>query len=439
MKILLSAFSCEPHRGSEEGVGWHWAEGLARLGHDVHVLTHPRGRAAIERYMADHPQIASLRFHYIDIPHFEAAPGKYKFGSSTAESLLVCPVWQWLAYRYARKLHAAERFDLVHHITYGGVRQPSFMGKLGIPFILGPIGGGERAPYRLRTGYSWRGWAWDVSRDFQNFMIQFEPLMRHTFRSATTIFVKTPESALVIPARDRHKAQLGWEIGLAGAGSLQPSPERQRRPGDPLRILFVGRMLHFKGVDFALRALHDALGRNANVHLTIVGRGREKDRMVALAKALDLDRHVTWIDFLPQPELFAFYKTHDVFLFPSLHDSSGNVVLEAMGSGLPVVCLDLGGPGILVDAASGIVVETKGAGKDRVVSRLGQALKRLDDDAALRRELARGALDRANGFTWEAAIRHVYRSVPPLAEAPQPAAIGQEPAAVMRAGGSAAL
>ena len=48
MKILLSAYACEPNKGSEPGVGWHWALELGYLGHDVWVLTRANNRPAIE-------------------------------------------------------------------------------------------------------------------------------------------------------------------------------------------------------------------------------------------------------------------------------------------------------------------------------------------------------------------------------------------------------
>ena len=399
-------------------MGWHWATGLAALGHDVHVLTHPRGRQAIEHHMATRGSVANLQFHFLDAPFLTAAPGKYKFGSPLAEFLLAGPAWQWLAYKRARTLHAVECFDVVHHITYGSVRQPSFMGKLGIPFLLGPIGGGERAPYRLRTGYSLRGWAWDVARDLQNLAIRHAPLMRHTFKMASVIYVKTGDSARVVPPAYRHKVKIGWEIGLdREAIASIDGIARSKNPQAPLKALFVGRLLHFKGADFAIRAVHNALLRNANVELTIVGRGRDKSRLVELSRSLGIERRITWIDHLPQPELFTLYRRHDLLLFPSLHDSSGNVVLEAMGNGLPVVCMDLGGPGNLVNATSGIVVSTKRASRDLVVSRLAQALSTLENDG-MREELAVGAHRYAQNLTWEAVIQNVYRSVPGLAEMP---------------------
>ena len=70
----------------------------------------------------------------------------------------------------------------MHHVTYAGLRAPSFMGRLGIPFIFGPVGGGERAPWRLRRGYSLPGLLHDTLRDVANFLTRFVPFMIRQIR-----------------------------------------------------------------------------------------------------------------------------------------------------------------------------------------------------------------------------------------------------------------
>ena len=70
--------------------------------------------------------------------------------------------------------------------------------------------------------------------------------------------------------------------------------------------------------------------------------------MRAAAVAHGVAGNVRFVPWLPQEKLFEQYQTHDLFVYPSLHDSSGNAVLEALSFGLPVVCLDLGGPAQIV-------------------------------------------------------------------------------------------
>jgi glycosyltransferase involved in cell wall biosynthesis len=109
-----------------------------------------------------------------------------------------------------------------------------------------------------------------------------------------------------------------------------------------------------------------------------------------------------------QSELASVYRSHHVLLFPSLHDSSGGVVLDAMSYGLPVVCFDLGGPGVLVTGNSGIAVTTAHRGRQQLVAALAEAMKALADQPDTLRALQLSALFRARELTWATAVRQVY-------------------------------
>ena len=115
-----------------------------------------------------------------------------------------------------------------------------------------------------------------------------------------------------------------------------------------------------------------------------------------------------WHDWIHHAEIGAVYRAHDVFVFPSLHDSSGSVVLEAMSFGLPVLCFDLGGPGVLVTETSGIVVPTANMNREQLVAALADSMNELAGHADRLRELQRGALARARQLTWAFAVSHVY-------------------------------
>ena len=140
LRILMSAYACEPHRGSEPGIGWHWATRLARTGHHVWVLTRANNRAAIEGVLEREPGAESA-LRYYDLPEW-VCRWKNRAGLLRLYYLL----WQWGAYGVAQRLCREDRFDLVHHITFGVFRLPSFMAFLGLPFVFGPVGGGESAP-----------------------------------------------------------------------------------------------------------------------------------------------------------------------------------------------------------------------------------------------------------------------------------------------------
>ncbi len=401
MKVLLSAYACEPNLGSEPGIGWGWTCELARLGYDVWVLTcashHQKG---IEAELSKTPPMPNVHFVFYDIPKVWRWWHTGGRGIRTHNFL-----WQWGAYRVAKRLHREMPFDLVHHITWGGLRQPSFMGNLGIPFVFGPVGGGEKAPWRLRIGYPLRGWALDAVRDLMNLAVRFDPFMRHTFRRATYIYVKTPETGRLIPAEFQSKVSCALEIGI---DLPQPGRMGNERNADKFRILYVGRLLYWKGMHLGLQAFAKLTRSHPDARLTIVGDGPDGQWSKRLADRLQVSEKMEWVPWLDHDKLLEAYPQYDLLMFPSLHDSSGNVVLEAMAHGLPVVCLDLGGPGVMVDETCGRVVRTWGRSRDAVVDGLAHALTELADDPAARTRLAQGALARARKYAWDVRVKRFY-------------------------------
>ena len=404
--ILLSAYACEPGRGSEPGVGWNWATELASLGHRVTVITRTANRAAIEQVMPRPGH--QLNFVYYDLPD----PLLHLRKRLHAQSFHYV-LWQWFAARRVRQLFPAIPFDLVHHITYVSARYPSFMGSLGIPFWFGPVSGGEAVPAPLRPGFSpgQRGREW--LRDVSNRAVPLDPFMRRTFRRAARIFVTRDTLSLIPrPFRDKSTVQLGIGLPPDGTATAVPTIQtRQPRRGE-LRLLYVGRLLEWKGVDIALEAVRQLKQANPNLRLTIIGRGPARAKLEALARNLDLQDAVRWIGWQPQHRLAEHYRAADVLLFPSLRDSGGMVVLEALAQGLPVICTDLGGPGLIVDATCGRVLKTADRRKCHLVGELSKALLEVTSIPDLLASLSFGARVRARQFRFQDLVKSVYADVP---------------------------
>jgi glycosyltransferase involved in cell wall biosynthesis len=134
---------------------------------------------------------------------------------------------------------------------------------------------------------------------------------------------------------------------------------------------------------------------------------------------------VTWVPWLERAAVMRAYAGHDAFLFPSLHDSSGNAVLEALSSGLPVVCIAAGGPAVLADPSCAFLVPPGTPGE--TVNALADALARLADDTVLARSMVDAAVRRARqDFSWDrqvARMEQLYH-----AALPAPAAQGAQAA-----------
>jgi glycosyltransferase involved in cell wall biosynthesis len=163
--------------------------------------------------------------------------------------------------------------------------------------------------------------------------------------------------------RYRQKARVQQAVGIDPSGSYSSTEGSSALPPmaryAKLKLLFVGRLLPWKGLHLGLKSLA-ALGHQAkDVHFTVVGSGSDESRLKRLAQRLGLGESLSWVPWMDREDLIQLYSEFDLFLFPSLHDSGGMAVLEAMSFGLPVLCLDLGGPGISVDNTCGRVIPTE--------------------------------------------------------------------------------
>jgi glycosyltransferase involved in cell wall biosynthesis len=399
--ILLSAYACEPGKGSEPGMGWHWAMEIARLGHEVHILTRENNLAAIEMELARHPDLRVYPVGY-DLPQWLRSWKKGGRGATFYYSL-----WQRGAYHAARRLAVTIPFDLVHHITFAVFRQPSLMGRLGLPLVLGPLGGGEATPPRLLEGYPFRGRVLDSARSVLNRLAEVDPAVRQAFGQAALILFKTRETLAYVPPLYRAKCLKMQDVGTEEAVIMREPSANPRTP----RFLFVGRLLYWKGVHLALEALALMQRDFPDATLTVVGRGRDQKWLQKTAERIGVSHAVDWKEWIPREEVLSMYRAHTAFLFPSLHDSGGTVLMESLSQGLPVICLDCGGPGAMLPQSCGFKVKVEGQSQVEVVKGLACAMRRLFEDTSLRAEMSSFALQAAHENTWGQIVSRTYKHV----------------------------
>ncbi|MGI8744312.1 MAG: glycosyltransferase family 4 protein [Bryobacteraceae bacterium] len=384
LRVLVSAYACEPNRGSEPGVGWNWVRQIARR-HQTWVITRCNNRPAIEAELARNP-LPGAHFIYYDLPRWA------RFWKRRRRGLyLYYYLWQLGAYFQARRLHAEIRFDVAQHATFVMYWMPSFLALLPIPFIWGPVGGGESTPRAFLPALGRRGKLIEFLRAAAQGMGRLDPFVRLTARRSAIAFATTRETeerlkqigcreTAVLPVMGMNTAEID-ELANSSA-SVHPH----------FRVATLGNLLAWKGVEFGIRAFSEIQRRYPDSEYWIVGDGPERQRCTELAPA-----RVRFFGALPRAEALAKLAECDVLLLPSLHDSGSCVCTEAMAIGRPVVCLDLGGPGLQVTAETGIKVAAHSPGQ--VVADLAAALQTLASDSALRRRM---------GQAGQARVRELY-------------------------------
>ena len=134
------------------------------------------------------------------------------------------------------------------------------------------------------------------------------------------------------------------------------------------------------------------------MNFRVVGEGPEKKRWQRLARRYGADRHITWAGQLTHEATMAQYAWADVFAFTSLRDTTGTVIVEALGHGLPVVCLDHQGAHDVVTEQCGIKVPV--TTPREVIDRLADAVVSLARDPQRCEQLSQGAIERAQHYSW---------------------------------------
>jgi glycosyltransferase involved in cell wall biosynthesis len=370
LKVLISAYACEPNKGSEPEVGWQWALQMARF-HDVTVLTRANNRPGIEQALAElRGQQPFPQFVYHDCGSiFLGLKRRFKLHKS------YYVLWQKSAHDVVRRLHEANQFHLMHHVTFAAFRYPTALWGHGVPCIWGPVGGIESIPTRLLPWDHPPSLLHEVLRNVSN-VVQAAPhlVLPRRARASALILASTREM-------ERTFAKLGFESELMPTIGLKTAqlpfwPHRTREGS--LRILYVGNIITLKGIDLALDALRLS---QTDATFTLVGSGNYLASLQSQVQRLELGARVSFRGRLPREEVLKIYSDYDVFLFPSLHDTGGYAVIEAMANELPVICLDCGGPAVAVTAESGIKVPL--GPRRKVIEDLAAAIRLYAQNRAL--------------------------------------------------------
>lgn len=365
MKILISAYACEPGVGSEPEVGMKAAIGAARAGHEVWLVTRENNRQKVE----DH--LATLAFrHRIHLDTFDLSPISLRWKKKLGELGMHLYYDRWQRRLADRAVRLAEEvdFDVVHHVTFATYWTRAGVSLVDRPFVWGPIGGGVEAPIRLVPLLGVKGTIRDVIRFVVRRCAELAPHLRATIRKADITLAQNPETA----AR------------LRGARSVRVVPNAtsavpDAHPGGGPRttdVLFVGRLIPYKAGVLAIRAM--AAVRHPHSRLIVIGDGPDRARMRTEAQRLGIDGRVDFLGRIPRSEVFDLAATAGVILHTALHDDSPLSIAEALALGTPLVCLDRGGPPVVCrhfESAPHAIVSVRG-GPSAVAARLAREVER---------------------------------------------------------------
>jgi glycosyltransferase involved in cell wall biosynthesis len=393
MKILISAYSCEPGKGSERGVGWNVASEVAKH-HEVWVLTRPdESREAIEAELKLDPN-SNLHFVYFTLPFWQ---NSLRWGQAGAMQIHYY-LWQIQAYFVGYSLHQKIGFDVIHHVTFVTYSSPSFLSLLPIPFIWGPVGGAESTPLPFWRDFSYKNQMYEVLRLVRRMLGEIDPFTRLTTHRSALIYAATKDTAERIHGLGAHDVRCLPAIGISDI-ELSKLSQFPPPPTECFRFINIARLLHWKGIHLGLQAF--ALANISDSEYWIVGEGAELNRLQEMVADLEIERKVRFLGMLSRDEVLVKLVQCSALVHPSLHDSGGGVILEAMAVGRPVLCLDLGGPSAMISSDVGIKIPA--ITPAQAVRGLADGMVKIANSPELCRDMGLSGQEKVRQYyTWEA-------------------------------------
>lgn len=253
-----------------------------------------------------------------------------------------------------RRIAASGRARCAHHFGPLGLRFPSPLRGLGIPYVFGPLGGSLPPPPGFHLSSRNQPWFTRL-RNLDQVRWRTDPLLRSSYEDAACLVGVAPYVAQLLSDLRLRRFETQSEVcARPQSGAGDTISMRASRSG-PLRLLCVARLVPGKGVQYLLDAL-TKLDRSIDWTLDVLGQGPMMEDLRTRASRSGLADRVTFHGHVPRDRVEDYYRDADLFVFPSIQEPSGSVIFEAMSWGLPIVVADYGGPAQHVEARFGVRV-----------------------------------------------------------------------------------
>ena len=392
LKILLSAYACEPEKGSEPGVGWSWLQQISRF-HDVWVITRENNRLLIEKELKRKP-LNNVCWIYYDLPLW------LKFWKKGNRGVyLYYYLWQFFIYFLGRNLYNNIHFDIIHHVTFVNYWTPSFLSFLPVPFVWGPVGGGEVTPEIFYNTFSFKGKICEYLRHIAQWTGAHEPFTLHTARKSCIALATTKETENKLKQMKCRNTKILSQVGL-NEEEFDKLASLKLRQSLPFRLLSIGNLLHWKGFHIGLKAFKRLLVKFPTSEYWIIGKGPELNNLKGLCRKLGIEERTIFLGKIKREAVMKKLEECDVLIHPSFHDSGGYVCAEAMAGGRPVICLDLGGPAVQITEETGFKIPA--INPEQVINDTAEAMITLATNSELRISMAKAGRKRIKEFfLWE--------------------------------------
>ncbi len=389
-KIFVSAYACEPGLGSEIGVGWHWVLEMSKT-FDLWVLTRESNRATIEGWLKENELENCPNFIYYDLPK------KWRFWKKGLRGVqLYYVLWQRLTNKLVKQYMEENGIEVYHLLTYGnGLWPVSDYGRKKT-FIWGPTSVGNDVPKEFIRHYKGKDWLKEMLQSLVAGKLKSNKGFKARCNDADLILCKTERTRLSVPEKDRHKAVVFTDVAVEMMDTSR-YVSQQYKDGIT-RYLAVGRLDGWRGFDLLIEAMAEAVKVNKDLHLDILGKGSDKDRLTALIARLGVEKYVRLVGQVSMEEYYQYMANCDVVVNPALKEGAVTTAFDSMSFAKPLLCIDTGGYSRYFNNDYAVVLEF--GTRDEIIERLKEGVILLADAETRERKLKQLKLVR-DGFAWE--------------------------------------
>lgn len=402
MNYLISAYSVNPYKGSEDSIGWNWVlqyEKNYKKGDRIILLTKKFNEKDTRRGLKEF-NIQHVELVIVDVPN---ALNWFREKHSAFHHMYYI-LWQHWAWLWVK--HSGIRFDVIHHVTMNDYRIPSEMYKAkGAKVIWGPMGGAQVTPRPLKV-YE-KNQLVASFREFVNKSCSWNPFYKKALRSYYKIYCINNETQKQISRIVGKDVPLMPELALRDEYKNLPI---RKGNNDILKIVFVGRLIGKKGIAFLVDAL-SLMPTDMNWELLIFGDGDDHALIEKQIADSGIGKNVKLMGNRPLNQIAEAYQQADVFVLPSLRETSGNVLLEAMAYAVPIVAFDTSFCRLLKEVDCGVFINTEQA-LDNIKEDYCKAIVTLGQDKELAKQMGMNGYKYVNSkLTWDEKYRIIVNDM----------------------------
>lgn len=417
LNILIDAYAISPNWGSEQGMGWNWVSNLAKFC-KLYIITEGEWQKELEQTLEaalnsnmdksvnptglSRQQALNMNFYYLPV---SKEIREICWNQGTWKFYIYYEQWERRAFEKAKEIIEnnskvpGKQIDILHKLNMICYREPGYLWKIkDIPFVWGPIGGyaGITNPYMKDVPIM--SIIKENVKNWLNYItFHFQPRVRKAAKRADSIIGAYKETYEALRNVYRSDTVLINETGAFIDETSKPHASNKKE----LNLLWVGKYDLRKQLGIAIRTM-ELLKAKQNIHLWVAGNGYPKDveKYTKMVEEKGLKETVHLIGVVPNVKIREMMKDMDLFFFTSVHDATSTVVPEAISAGLPVICHDMRGFGVIVDDKIGRKVQPHDP--ETSAQEFAKIIASLDDNRDEICRMSAGCIERQREISWEA-------------------------------------